>query len=234
MLNFVLCDDVSNVTDKLACMLESIFIENSFEATIGLKSTSAEEVLKYVKANKVDVLMLDINLKSTISGLDLAEEIRKCNKNVYIIFTTGHAEYVFLAYKVKTFDYIQKPVMKDRLEETIKRLFNDISYTPKKYIKLNNKNTFINQDDIYYIRRDGMKLVFHTKNKTYETYSSFNKIQSCLPDNFIRCHKSYVANINMIKNVEISSNTIQFDDKSYCSIGPKYKNNFMDALKFEK
>ena len=234
MLNFVLCDDIPNITNKLSCMLESIFIENSFDASIGLKASSAEEVLEYTKNNKVDVLLLDINLKSTISGLDLAEEIRKYNKNAYIIFTTGHAEYVFLSFRVKTFDYIQKPIVKERLEDTIKRLFNDMSYTPKKYIKLNNKNTFINQDDIYYIKRDGMKLVFHTKNKSYETYSSFNKIESCLADNFVRCHKSYIANVNLIKNVEISSNTVQFDDKSYCSIGPKYKSNFMEVLKFEK
>ena len=40
----------------------------------------------YVSNNKIDVIMLDINLKSNKSGLELAEAIRKINKNSYIIF----------------------------------------------------------------------------------------------------------------------------------------------------
>ena len=53
--------------------------------------------------NKVDVIMLDINLKSDKTGLHLAEAIRKINKDSYIIFTTGHLEYAMIAYKFKTF-----------------------------------------------------------------------------------------------------------------------------------
>ena len=43
-----------------------------------------------------------------------------------------------------------------------------------------------------------MKLVFHTPTRNYEAYSSFSKLQKQLPKNFIRCHKSFIANINNI------------------------------------
>ena len=89
-------------------------------------------MLNYVSNNKIDVIMLDINLKSNKSGLELAEAIRKINKNSYIIFTTGHLEYAMIAYKFKTFDYLAKPITYDRLEETIKRLFDDVNGAPKK------------------------------------------------------------------------------------------------------
>ena len=52
-----------------------------------------------------------------------------------------------------------------------------------------------------------MKLVFHTECNDYEVYSSFNKIQDYLPSNFVRCHKSYIANINKIKILNLA---IQF------------------------
>ena len=74
-----------------------------------------------------------------------------------------------------------------------------------------------------------MKLIFHTKNRDYETYSSFNKIQSSLPDNFVRCHKSYIANINKITDIDANS-TIMFSNNNSCMIGPKYKNSFMEVL----
>ena len=228
MLHFVLCDDNVQILNKLSKALDLIFVKNNIDAQVVLKCTTSNEVLQYFEDNLVDVLILDINLKSTVSGCDVANIIRAKNKNVYIIFLTGHLEYALIAYRYKTFDYLPKPLCDERLEDTILRLVDDTENSHSKFLKLNN-NTIIKQDDINYIRKDGMKLVFCTENRNYETYSSFNKIESCLADNFVRCHKSYIANVNLIKNVEISSNTVQFDDKSYCSIGPKYKSNFMEG-----
>ena len=230
MLNFVICDDNLNMLNKLSSMLESIFINHDYDAQVAFSSTNADKILNFVNSNKTDVLFLDINLKSHISGLELAKKVREKNKNCYIVFTTGHLEYAMMAYKIKTFDYLPKPVTSERLEETIIRLFEDINGLPNKYIKIDNKNTLVNEDEIQYIKRDGMKLVFHTDSCDYESYSSFNKIQDQLPNNFIRCHKSYVANINKIVNIEPVSNTIVFDNNSKCDIGPKYKSSFMEVM----
>ena len=231
MLNFIICDDNIHILNKLSKMLESIFIKHNFEANIAFTSTTANEVLDFVNSNKTDVLILDINLKSNITGLELARKVRETNKNCYIIFTTGHLEYAIVAYKLKTFDYLPKPITSERLEDTIVRLFEDISGLPKKYIKIDNKNTMVDENEIQYIKRDGMKLVFHTTNKDYEVYTSFNKIMDILPSNFVRCHKSYVANINKIANIEPITNTIFFENNSSCDIAPKYKNNLMEVIK---
>ena len=230
MLNVVLCDDNLNTLERLEKMLENIFIQNSYDADIVLSSSNVSEVLDFVDRNRVDVLFLDINLKSNITGLDIAKKVRKRNKNLYLIFTTAHLEYVLLAYKYKTFDFLAKPITLSRLEDTIKRLFDDIEGLPKRYIKIDNKNTIIDENVIEYIKRDGMKLVFHSDSKDYETYSSFNKIQTNLPNNFVRCHKSFIANINLIKDVDPVVNKISFSDNTFCDIGPKYKKNFMEVL----
>lgn len=232
MLNFVVCDDNAVILNKLSKMLEAIFIKNSFDAQIVLQETCGYNVINFIRSNYVDVLLLDIHLKGDVSGLNIAEELRKTNKNAYIIFTTGHLEYVIMAYKFKTFDYLPKPITMERLEETILRLFSDLesAHQSKKYIKIGNKQTIVCENDIQYIKRDGMKLVFHTDSQEYETYSSFNKIQDFLPDNFVRCHKSFIVNVNKISNVETSSNTISFGNNSHCLIGPKYKNNFMEVF----
>ena len=115
MLKIVLCDDNSNILEKLEKMLEKILTKHNYEASIVFKSGNSKEILNYVANNRVDILFLDINLGVNKSGLKLAEEIRKINKNLYIIFTTGHLEYVMVAYKYKTFDYLAKPNTFDRL-----------------------------------------------------------------------------------------------------------------------
>lgn len=231
MLNFVICDDNLNILDKFSKLLENIFTKYNYDAQIGLASDDTDKILKYIDDNKVDVVILDINLKSNKSGLELASIIRERNKCTYIIFTTAHLEYAMMAYKFKTFDYLAKPVTCERLEETIVRLFEDAHSSPKTYIKIDNKNTIIAENEILFIKRDGMKLVFHTSTRDYESYSSFNKIADSLPDNFIRCHKSFIININNIINLDPVSNIIYFEDNSTCDIGPKYKKDFMEVIK---
>ena len=232
MLRYLLCDDNIQILNRLATMLEKIFFKNNIEAEIVFKSTTAEETVKYINENidTIDVLLLDINLKSSISGCDIADIARKKNKNLYIVFLTGHLEYALLAYKYKTFDYLSKPITAERLEETILRLIDDTKDSNAIFIKLNN-HTIVKAEDIDYIKKDGMKLIFCTPKTNYEVYNSFSKIQNCLPENFVRCHKSYIVNVNNIKNFNSTNNSINFDTNSACLVGAKYKNNFLEVFK---
>lgn len=231
MIKFALCDDNKNILDRLGKMLENIFVKNNYDASVTFTTSNTNDMLEFVRNNKVDVIMLDINLKSDKTGLHLAEAIRKINKDSYIIFTTGHLEYAMIAYKFKTFDYLAKPITYDRLEETIIRLFEDVNGQPKRYIRIDNKNTIIDASEIQYIKRDGMKLIFHTSSRDYDAYSSFAKIENTLPKNYKRCHKSCIANLSQIKDVEPVSGIITFKDGSTCEIGPKYKSDLMEVLK---
>lgn len=230
MLNFVICDDNLNILDKFSKILGDIFMKYGYDAKIGFTTNNVDELLDYVDNNNTDVLILDINLNSNKSGLDIASIIRDKHKDLYLIFTTAHLEYAMMAYKFKTFDYLAKPVTYGKLEETIIRLFEDISGLPKKYIKINNKKTIIDESEVLYIKRDGMKLIFHTKSRDYDTYSSFSKIQGALPSNFMRVHKSFIANVNNISNLDPVNNVIHFTDDSICDIGPKYKRLLMKEV----
>lgn len=230
MLNFVLCDDNQNILNKLAQMLENIFIKHDYDATIKYKCDNAEDLFDYINKNNIDVLFLDINLRNKITGLDIAEYVRKKNKKIYIIFTTGHLEYALVAYKYKTFDYIPKPFVSERLELTISRLFEDIQASFSNFIKVGNSQMLIKDDDILYIKKNNMKLIYHTKFQDYSSYIAFNKIEHTLPKNFIRCHKSYIVNINSINNIDTVNNCIHLYNNDICPIGPKYKNNLLEVL----
>ena len=231
MLNFVICDDNLNIVSKMKEMLEIIFVKNDIDAQVSFISGNAKDTLDFINNNQADVAILDVNLNSNMSGIDLAKQIRKSNKNMYIIFSTGHLEYSLIAYTVKTFDYLPKPITIERLEITIKRLLDDMQSTTKKFINID-KKTILNPNEINYIKKDGMKLVFCTDSQNYEVYNSFNKIKNLLPDNFVRCHKSYIANTDNIININTKNNIISFDNNLSCEIGKKYKNNLMEVFNY--
>jgi len=235
MFNFVLCDDNYNVLKKLEKMLEAVFINNNFNAKIALSTTSPEDVVMYSKTNPINVAVLDIELRARFSGLDLADILRKKDKNIYIIFTTAHLEYGLMAYKYKTFDYLPKPVTIERLEDTINRLFDDINGNYTAFVRLDDNKTIIKQDSIQYIQKDGMKVIFHTDTRDYQTYSSFKKILPQLPKKFIQCHKSYIVNTERITDIDTSNNYVVLNNNQNikCYIGPKYKNDFMEVFNDE-
>lgn len=228
MLNFVLCDDNQNILNKLGKMLESILINKNLSGQVVYSTTNPDNFLKYVEFHPFDVVILDIDLKSGISGIDLANFIRKKNKKAYIIFSTAHLEYLMLAYKCKTFDFLAKPITIERLEETILRLYDDVSTEVNTFFKVNNKNGYISSKDIFYIEKQGKKAIVKTTSGDYTSNSSFSDILSRLPSNFIRCHKSYVVNLDKISSIQ-PDNCICFCDNkiSNCQIGPKYENFFM-------
>lgn len=230
MLNFVLCDDSQTVIKRLSKMLESIIIQNNLDGQLVFSTQSPSELLKYVKSNPVNVVILDIDLNDDISGLKLAETIRKQDKNIYIIFITGHLEYGLMAYRYKTFDYIAKPLTYERFQETILRLYEDVSDENPKYIRLDNNKTIIPENSVKYIQKDGMKLIFTTDTRTYEVYNSFNKLAPILPKQFVRCHKSYIVNLDKINDINFTTNIISFDNNEKCYIGPKYKDNFKEVF----
>lgn len=235
MLSFVLCDDNKIMLERLSAMLKNIFIELNIDAQIDLLATKPQEVLDYFYTHTVNVLFLDIDLKTSTSGLDLAENIRKHNKDTYIIFTSAHLEYILIAYRCKTFDFIPKPITQERLNETIVRLIDDIHCSKKKpfFIRLNNNTTIIDESSVYFIKKDGMQLIFYTENREYKLYSSFKKLEGSLPPNFVRCHKSYIVNVNHISQISSKDTYIKFNKtfEEECFIGPKYKNYLMEVLK---
>lgn len=232
MINFVICDDEINMLNKMCFLFEKSFIKNDYDAKIVLKTTNYNNLLAFVQNNKVDVIVLDIEFKnSPNNGLDIAKEIRKVNKNCYLIFATSHFEYILQAYQLKTFDYlIKNAVTLDSISNTLSRLFDDIENNNSLFFRIDNKGSFIDLNDVQFIEKVGVKLIYHTSQNSYETYNSFTKIENKLPNNFVRCHKSYIANLNNIIHVSFSEGIILFKNNSSCYIGPKYKNILMEMI----
>lgn len=235
MLNFIICDDNIQMINQLSLLFEKSFVKNDFDAKIIFKTQDYKELLSFMSSNLVNVVILDIEFNnSKLNGLDIANEIRKINKDCYIIFITSHFEYIVEAYDYKTFAYLFKNSLSvDTLSNTLKRLFDDVSGSSSKFIKIDGKGTFLDLNDIQFIEKSGMKLIYHTTHGSVDAYSSFSKLEDKLPNTFVRCHKSFVANVNNISNISFPNSAITFKDDEICYIGPKYKNCLMEVIDYD-
>ena len=232
MIKFALCDDNPQLVSKLQEIIEKIFLKHDFDASVVFSSCDASSLLSFLNTNDVDVLFLDIDLNSKFNGIEIAKRIRAHNKSIYIIFITAHIEYVVSAYECKTFDFIYKPFNRRKIEKTIQRLVDDIRNNSAKFLNLSKSKQIINQRAINYIEKSGAKTIYNLNSGIVEVYGSFNQILNSLPKTFIRCHKSFIVNIENISKVDLKSSTIYFNSSpdSVCFIGLKYKNQFLEVL----
>ena len=70
-----------------------------------------------------DIILMDIEM-SFVNGMEAAEEIRKLDHEVVIIFITNMPQYVMDGYKVQAFDYILKPITYYAFSELCCRLWS--------------------------------------------------------------------------------------------------------------
>lgn len=235
MLNIVICDDNERVLNNTKLIVEKILNRNMIEGRVVHTATMPEDVLTFCSKNDVNVVIIDIDLKSEMNGMALAQALRERERRLYIIFLTGHLEYLMQAYKVKTFDYIPKPVTYDIMEQCILSLYEDymeVNSPPadRRYITIKSGSEIyrLKPNDITYIERLGCKTIIHTCTSQIYCYDSLESLQQLLGDGFIRCHKSFIVNKKHISIINIGKNEIVLDNNAKCSIGRKYKKEVLE------
>ena len=138
MLQIVICEDNKEFLEQLANMIQSIIDNNKIKGEIFCTTANTRDVEFAVASGKANTFFLDIDLKDSENGYALAEKIRKNNPYAYIVFVTGHFEYVLHAFKVYSFDFLQKPITFEILEQCLQRIYNHYTIVSNdcKYIEV--------------------------------------------------------------------------------------------------
>ncbi|MFZ7120622.1 MAG: LytR/AlgR family response regulator transcription factor [Eubacteriaceae bacterium] len=202
------------VEDELVIQeyLEKIISTLDYEINI-LKSQFAEEALAICKANRVDIFLLDIQLLD-YSGLQLAEKIRNLNCYILtpIIFLTALPSKELMAFKkYHCYDYILKPFSEEIVKNTLQTIIEhgiNISI-PTITFKKKELTYVYKQDEIISIEVKNRNLLITTVNdsNTFTQYT-LNYVIDELENNFVRCHKGFIINLNFIERIDRSKNLL--------------------------
>jgi two-component system LytT family response regulator len=166
---------------------------------------NALDGLAYLKANKVDLLFLDINMDE-LSGIELLESSKIDSQ---VIITTAYQEYAIKGYELNVTDYLLKPFTFDRFLKAVNKAQENnnqfLSNVPLDFIfvKTENRLEKINLKDILFIEgmRDYRRI--HTVNKKIMTLQNFSELEQIITSNLVcRVHKSYMVGINKIESIE--------------------------------
>ncbi|WP_419743301.1 LytR/AlgR family response regulator transcription factor [Paraclostridium dentum] len=202
MIKITICEDEIEVRLLIENYIKNILDEEYIEYEVS-KYCSGEELLE-ANLKDVDILLLDIKMDN-INGMDVARKIRQSGSKMEIIFITSLIDYVQEGYEVKAYRYLLKPINLEELKKHLLTCIKDIKLNKKNYILIKNKaNTYkINSNEITYIEVQKKDMLIHTINKDFEVRYSLEKIEKDLNlDQFVRCHKSFIVNLNYVENIK--------------------------------
>lgn len=151
-----------------------------------------------------DIILMDIQMKF-MDGMSAAEEIRKLDSKVIIMFITNMTDYAIRGYQVDALDYILKPVsyfaFSQKLDRAVSRLDKRSGHEMSVNVSAGLKR--LSSDTIFYIESEGHNLIFHTEEGTFQARAKMKDYEEeLLPHGFFRINKGYLVNLKYVDGVE--------------------------------
>ncbi len=213
MISIALVEDDRHYSDELTAYLHRYEQETGERFQISVFSDGDEIVEKYTAS--YHIILMDIEMK-LMDGMSAAEEIRKTDREVVIMFITNMPQYAMKGYQVDALDYILKPVsypvFKQRMDRAVKR----VSLKTHHYIAIPVKGGIrrLGAEEIVYVEISIHELLFHTVDGDFTSTGSMKRVEGQLKDGFYRCNKCYLINLQYVdamqsNDVVVNGQTLQ-------------------------
>ncbi|WP_421877498.1 LytR/AlgR family response regulator transcription factor [Marinoscillum sp.] len=196
---------------------------------------NVDEFKRLVRATVPDVLLLDIDLGESISGIDLAEEVMTFHKCPFI-FITSHkdVETVRQALEVVPASYVTKPLDAASLLAAIelakskKSEQNNVANPTEKalYLKAGDVLKKIKEQEIQFVEIKGRVCHIQTGEGSHELSIRLKDLLSQLSSNFLQVHRSYVINLEQIDEVGSQLQHVQISNQQI-PVGRNYKDELL-------
>jgi len=180
----------------------------------------AHEAFEAIERHVPDLVFLDIQMPQ-IDGFELLDMLES---KPYVIFSTAYDQYAIRAFEVNATDYLLKPYDEQRFntsldraihrirsqanqDEIIERIVASVKQQDDRFlkrllIKQSGKILIISIDEVEWIEAMDDYVNIRTKSDSYLLQQSMSKLEASLdPNQFIRAHRSYIVNIDFIKEI---------------------------------
>lgn len=227
-LNVIILEDDVTHAMQLKQLLEQWSKQNNI--SISIRHFFNDKDFSENSYDEEELFFIDIELGSA-NGMDIAKRLRKDGFCGNIIFLTAFSEYVFDGYHVQALDYLLKPISREKLEQCMKPILRNMEgsyhvYRTKTetvkipYNKILAFTSFRHYVDIITQSNDNVTC--------YRQKITLRDLQDQLPEEFVRCHRTIIININKV--MKLTHKDVTLSDNSVYPVSESYLKNIQDAF----
>ncbi len=196
-MKIAVCDDDWQELERISSFLDTYRRERKVPLTYKTFQ-SATGLISSMGSGDYDILLLDI-LMPGMTGMQAAHEIRTFDAGVKIVFLTSSPEFAVESYTVKAYDYILKPVSRDKLFSILEAVTAE-EQKPLEGLTVKTQSGMarILFSRLAFVEIMNKKLYFHLADGTVQEVSAslaaFEKDLLARAE-FVKVHRSYIVNL---------------------------------------
>ncbi len=240
-IKILIVEDEMLIAANISLQLQNLGYE------IGGVFPRGEEALAHLKEHSADIVLLDIQLKGDLDGIETAAKIKELYK-LPVIFLTANTDDAHFKRAKETHPhaFISKPFKKLDLQHAIEltaenhlhsiyadhSLPTSVSSTivleDRIFVRHHEKMVKIIIKDIQYIEAERNYSRIYCCDKSFLLVITLKDLDKKLPqEHFMRIHRSYVINLSQVDEV---GNTHVVIAKKAVPLSKAYRKNFMERL----
>jgi two-component system LytT family response regulator len=211
-MNIIIIDD-----EPLARSIIKEYLQSHPSVKIIAECNDGFEGLKAIQQYEPNLIFLDIQMPK-INGFEMLELVENAPA---VIFTTAFDEYAIKAFESNAIDYLLKPFSKERFDKALQKYINQQKSFSQKtdavlesaalspvqqnrvVVKDGSKIKIIPVTQIQYLEAaDDYVKIFTTEGSFLKKKTMSYFEQSLLPFQFVRIHRSYIVNTQLITRID--------------------------------
>ena len=237
-LKILIVEDEMLIAANISIQLESLGYE-----IVGI-IPRGQEAINVVKSDRPDLVLMDINLKGEMDGIETAALMQSDGAIPIIYLTANTDEGSFKRAKATNpYAFLSKPFkklnLKNALELASDRILVEKSepqdnapkfvLNDRIFVRNNDIMVKILIEDIHYLKADRNYCQVFTKNSTYLLVNTLKYMEDKLPaEQFQRIHRSYIVNLNNVD--EVAQNHITVENK-ILPLSKELRKSLLDRLR---
>ena len=183
----------------------------------------------------VDFACLDATMQN---GIGLCEKMRKNNMSAFLLLvadiTLSPTEYIRPT--IMPGGLLLRPFTDTQLDATMRSgwlsIRNNTADNSEVFSFVSkNEHISIPYNRIAYFEAREKKVFLNTGNREYAVYDTIDNLETSLPENFLRCHRSFIVNRALISNICISASYIEMESGACVPLSRSYKSVFKENRK---
>ena len=204
MVNIAILEDDAGDEASLEQSLQRYAQEQ--QELFSIRSFSDPAVFLQNSPSAFDLIFLDIDLP-TMTGMELARQIRRQDSLVTLIFVTNLEKYAVSGYSVGAFDFVVKPINYYRFASMLRRALRSIAARQPREVVIQTSGgiTRLNVTQLYYVEIRDHLLIYHTVGENLTAWGKMSDVEAQLaPVDFARCNTSHLVTLRFVDSVESS------------------------------
>lgn len=212
MIKVAYCDDEVSALNEIRVLLDRYCAEHNHEIGWTAFHSPLELLSEIENGLRPDILFLDVIMPGE-NGINVAKEICRYDDNIKIIFLTSSAEYAVESYTVGAYFYQIKPICEEKFFTLMDAVISECEKANQNSLILRCRSgiTRVCLEKLEYCEVVGRTLLFYMENgKVLESSGSLDELCGKLMqhDSFLRPHRSFLVNMEYIRNISYKSITM--------------------------